>query len=109
MEIVIEMDFEAIKGQEEEFMSSIVEDIAKGIRGDASQIEVASACYLCFDEMPSSGTMRLDLAFVMRVQMRFDDSSIVGTHRYSLFSRDRSLSRCSLARGFAVRKRIWQN
>lgn len=46
MEIVIEMDLEAIKGQEEEFKSSIVEDIAKGISGDASQIEVASACYV---------------------------------------------------------------
>jgi len=40
MDVVIEMSLEEIKGQEEEFKASIVEDIAKGIQGNPNEIEV---------------------------------------------------------------------
>lgn len=43
MDVVIDMDFASIKGQEEEFKASMVKDLAKGIMGDPSLIQVGAA------------------------------------------------------------------
>lgn len=43
MDVVIDLDFGSIKSQEEEFKASMVKDMAKGIMGDPSLIQVEAA------------------------------------------------------------------